>query len=211
MGYLELLILRQGDARARRRDERGVEHPRLSISLCLTLNPGDYRQENYVRMAERVLKFDCLEDNYGGLLSPEDVHLFYYDIGIDSEMGNSFIYEWDDQIQKFVQDNNLVINVCDAASIPTTFSENKMFFTIGDNDKGNKAVAFFRHLRDAFAHYHIGTSGEYYCMKDFRGPEKTVTMNGKIHQLLLKGLLDVFFTQKSKEEDRVYRLSHPEI
>ena len=31
VGYLELLILRQGNARARRRDERGVEHPRLSV------------------------------------------------------------------------------------------------------------------------------------------------------------------------------------
>ena len=34
----------QGDARARVWDERGVEHPRLSISLCLTPNPGGYWQ-----------------------------------------------------------------------------------------------------------------------------------------------------------------------
>ncbi len=162
-------------------------------------------------MAEKVLNFDCLEDNYEGLLSPDDVYLFYYDIGIDSETGNSFIYVWDDKIEQFAKDNNLVIIDCDAASIPTTFSENKIYFTVGDKDNGNKAVAFFRHLRDAFAHYHIGTSGDYYCMKDFRRPEKTVTMIGKIHHSLLKGLLEVFFEQKAKEEDRMYKLSHPDI
>ena len=44
VGYLELLILRQGNARARRRDERGVEHPRLSHfksrTILLTAESG---------------------------------------------------------------------------------------------------------------------------------------------------------------------------
>lgn len=42
-------------------------------------------------MAHGDLTFECLEDNHVGMLAPEDVHLFYYDIGVDSEMGNSFI------------------------------------------------------------------------------------------------------------------------
>ena len=54
VGYLELLILRRGDARAQMWDERGVEHPRLPFYLCLTLNPGCYRQENVLRMAEKI-------------------------------------------------------------------------------------------------------------------------------------------------------------
>lgn len=152
-------------------------------------------------MAERDLIFDCLDDNYGGLLTPEDVHLFYYDIGLDSELKDSFIYDWNDEVEHFLKDNNLVIEDSVAESVPLTVSENQMFFTIGDKDGKNKAVAFFRHLRNAFSHYHIGTSGDYYCMKDYRGDGKTVTMIGKIHRNSFKGLIDIFFKQKAKAEE----------
>lgn len=154
-------------------------------------------------MAQGELNFVSLEDNHLGILSPDDVHLFYYDVGIDSEMGHSFIYNWSNDVEIFNKKHNLVIDNCDSASIPLTFEINKMFFTIGDEDENNKAVAMFRHLRNSFAHYHIGVSGEYYCIKDFRKDGKTVTMIGKIHKQLFKELLNVFYMQKAKVEEGI--------
>lgn len=161
-------------------------------------------------MAKEDFKFVWGEDNYLGLLSPDDVHLFYYDIGIDSEMGQSFVYSWDNDVEAFKMNNNLVIDSCDASLIPSTITENEMFFTIGNEDEGNKAVAFFRHLRNAFTHYHIGISGAFYCMKDFR-KDGTVTMIGKINRLLFKEFISVFFMQKAKVEEEINKHYYPDI
>ncbi len=161
-------------------------------------------------MAQRKWHFS-IEESHVGLLSPDDVYLFYYDIGFDSEMGNTFVYDWNNDVEAFNKDHNLIIDNCDAASIPLTFNENNMFFTIGDEDEKNKAVAFFRHLRNAFTHYNIGTSGEFYCMKDFRKDGKTVTMIGKIHKKLFKELIDVFFMQKAKVEEDINKYYNPDI
>jgi hypothetical protein len=157
-------------------------------------------------MAQIKFNFDCFGDSSVGVLTPEDVKFFYYDICFDSEMGKSDLYNWNKDIEDFIAKNNMVIDDCVAASIPSTFSENKIYFTMGDEYKGNKAAAFLHHLRDAFAHYRIGMSGEYYCMKDLR-KDKTITMIGKIHRRLLKELMELFFNQKAnieKEMDQYY-------
>ena len=164
-----------------------------------------------MRMAQGELNYVCLEDNHLGLLSPEDVYLFYYDIGVDSEMGHSFIYSWNNDVEAFIKGEKLVIDSCDATIIPSSFNENEIFFTIGDEDEGNKAVAFFRHLRNAFSHYHIGLSGEYFCMKDFRKDGVTVTMIGKIHRMLFKELIYVFLMQKAKTEEEMNNNYYPNI
>ena len=162
-------------------------------------------------MAQKELKFACWEDSSVGLLTPEDVHLFYYDICSDNEMGQSFIYSWDKNVEEFIATNNLVINDCVAASIPSTFSENVIYFTIGDIFNGNKAAALFHHLRDAFAHYHIGLSGEYYCMKDYDEKNKRTTMIGKIHHQLFKELMNVFFRQKAEADEKMNKHYYPDI
>ena len=162
-------------------------------------------------MAQGELTFVSLEDNHLGVLSPNDVHLFYYDVGIDSEMSNSFIYNWSNDVEAFKKKHNLVIDNCGSSSIPLEFEDNKVFFTVGDEDENNKAVALFRHLRNSFAHYNIGVSGEYYCIKDFRKDGKTVTMIGKIHKQLFKELLNVFFMQRAKAEENIDKYYCPDI
>jgi hypothetical protein len=152
-------------------------------------------------MEPKKLRFACFEDTSIGLLIPKDVHLFYYDICADIEMGQPFIYSWDKDVEEFIAANNLIIDDCVAGSIPSEFTENVIFFTIGDEYKGNKAAALFHHLRDAFAHYRIGVSGEYLCMKDYDDKKKRTTMIGKIHRQLFKELMDIFFEQKAKIEN----------
>lgn len=161
-------------------------------------------------MVQKDLVFSCLEDSYGGQLTPEDVHLFYYDIGFDSEMGHSIMYSWDNEIELFKAENNLIIDDCDITSMPTTIKKNEMFFIIEKCDNNNKAIAFFRHLRNAFTHYHIGLSGEYYYMKDFYSDNKTVTMIGKVHTQTFRELINVFFKQKSKAEEESNKYYYPE-
>ena len=161
-------------------------------------------------MEERHSKFACLEDSSEGLLDSEDVRLFYYGVGVDSEL-EQFVYCWDENVETYVKENKIVIDDCVAASIPSTFSENVILFTMGDKFHGNKAAALFHHLRDAFAHYHIRLSGEYYCMKDLRDEGKTITMIGKIHRKKFEGLLEEFFKQKAKAYEGTDKYYYPEI
>ena len=157
-------------------------------------------------MAQINFDFSCLKDHYSGLLSPEDVFLFYYDIGIDVETGNSVIYNWDHDVEKYLADNKIVIDDCNMDEIPCQVSENQIFFSLCKEDESNKAISFFRHLRNAFSHYHIGLSGDFYNIKDTLSDGKTVTMIGKIHRDAFKCLLEVFYKQKSKAEDDSFYL-----
>lgn len=162
-------------------------------------------------MSQTDLDFSCLKDNYGGLLTPEDVHLFYYDIGIDAETGHSFIYSWDNDVESFISKQNLNISECTQNQIPLSVSANQIFFSLCDKDEGNKAVAFFRHLRNAFSHYHIGLSGDFYNIKDTLSDGKTVTMLGKIQRDAFKGLIDVFLKQKAETENEYFHFNTPDI
>ena len=162
-------------------------------------------------MSHSNLDFSCLKDQYGGLLTPDDLHLFYYDIGFDKEIGDSFIYSWDHEIEKYCDENGLNIDFCELDAIPSSVPENTILFDGIENDQGNKAVALFRHLRNAFAHYYIGSSGDFYCMKDYWNNEDTITMIGKIRQHLFKGLIEEFFKQKEKNEKEKEKYYHPEV
>lgn len=167
-------------------------------------------------MTKKKMNFSCLNNNPDGKLSPDDVHLFYYDIGIDSETVNVFVYNWNNDVESFIAANSLNINSCEANLMPSAYSNNEILFTIGNDDKNNKAIALFRHLRNAFAHYHINLSGEYYCMKDSyyvgqKGSKvEKVTMMGKIHRQFFIELMEIFFKQKSDAENEAQKYYYPE-
>ena len=161
-------------------------------------------------MKHENLKFSCLEDSALGLLSPQDVHLFYYDIGFDSQIGQSVVYCWDNNVDQFVRSHNLVIEDCGIAQLPSSFEENKIFFTYCVRDKDDKAVAFFRHLRNSFAHYRIARNGQYLCMKDY-DKENRLTMIGKIDVDLFFELIHLFFEQKQQLENETQSYYYPEV
>lgn len=103
-----------------------------------------------------------------GILTPDDLRFFYYDIATDNITGLSKIYEWDDSVISFLETNKLTIEDCD--NINDSVDKNTILFTINkdkkDNDKETKPQAFFRHLRNAFAHYNIKRDKELFYIRD---------------------------------------------
>ena len=79
--------------------------------------------------------------------------------------------------------------------LPSSFEEGKIYFVkYSTEDKYN---SFYRHLRNAFAHYHINHSSNYYIMNDYSDDAGTKkTMIGKILCQDLKDLTDLFYKQR---------------
>ena len=88
--------------------------------------------------------------------------------------------------------------------LPKIVEENRLYFVVDKIDKNNKAIAFFRHLRNAFAHFRIVREGEWLNIMDgvWRGKEKDKywekTMIGLIKYEDLKELCFIFFKQGDK-------------
>lgn len=62
----------------------------------------------------------------------------------------------------------------------------------------SKPMAFIRHLRNAFAHYHIREQQDYFLMKDYSNEkcrDEEMTMIGKIKQDDLKELCILLLKQ----------------
>ena len=152
-------------------------------------------------MDNNMFDFSSLADIYDTLLNQDDLRLFYYDISRDCYTGFSALYSWNKDIEDYLDSHGVVIDGDDGREIPTSFAENEIYFSMKECDKGNKAAAFYRHLRNSFAHYRIGRSGDYFCMKDFLQDGQTLTMIGKINVNLFKGLISIFFSQKAKIEE----------
>ncbi len=133
-----------------------------------------------------------------GVLNGEDLTFFYYDIGRDNLQGWPDVYDWDAIVEEFR--GKLDISTCTAAQIGPEFVLNRIRFTVSnrkDADSGSKAAAFFRHLRNSFAHYHIVREGENYVLIDVDGTSKT-TMRGLVNAELLKKFCFRFFDIREK-------------
>ncbi len=131
-----------------------------------------------------------------GVLNGEDLTFFYYDIGLDNLQGWPKVYDWDAIVEEFR--GVLDIDSCTVAQIGTEFVPNKIRFIVShrkDSDNGSKATAFFRHLRNAFAHYHIVREGENYVLTD--GTNKT-TMRGLVNIELFKKFCFRFLDSRKK-------------
>lgn len=131
-----------------------------------------------------------------GVLNGDDLKFFYYDICLDNLQGWPVVYDWDSVVEEFK--DALDIDACDATQIGDDLVQNKIRFTVSNQqgpDKGSKSAAFFRHLRNAFAHYTIVREGKNYVLTD---GEKCKTMQGLINAELLKKLCFRFFDIREK-------------
>ncbi|MDE6216695.1 hypothetical protein [Bacteroides sp.] len=145
------------------------------------------------------------------ILSPDKVHFFYYDVMRNLEDNSIFLYDWNHDIQAYLDNKNIVIEAKEKDVLPTTIEKDKLHFTIREQDENNKAVAFFNHLRNAFAHLRIVPEGEYLNITDgsWKGKEKDKhferTMIGQIKYEDLKELCFLFFKQRDKfiEENNI--------
>ncbi|WP_302558995.1 hypothetical protein [Phocaeicola coprocola] len=129
------------------------------------------------------------------ILSAEELHFFYYDVMRNTEDNIQFIYDWNNDIQNYLTNKGIVIEIKDKDSLPLKVDKDSLYFTIGENDKNNKAAAFFRHLRNAFVHFRIVHEDKYLKIEDI---SKEKSMIGKIKYEDLKELCFLFFEQKDK-------------
>lgn len=147
---------------------------------------------------EQNLIFSCLRDNSNGVLAPEDLHFFYYDVGLDSLTGIPSIYEDNEDVLSFIDSKKLEIKVVEQSILPTSFQDGHIYFIQEKCDK-SKYDAFFRHLRNAFSHYHIAHQGDFFLMNDYHDKAcNEMTMIGKIKCEDLMNLCFLLFGQREK-------------
>ena len=138
-----------------------------------------------------AFKFEVITPSGDGILSPEDLKLFYYEVGLSSQMGQADIYVWNNEIDDFLNQVGVVVNVCPDGTITNQYTENVISISLSMGE--TKGVALFRHLRNAFAHYHIQRYGDNFYLKDTSGNK--ITMIGCIKIEDLKNLIYLFSKQ----------------
>lgn len=152
-----------------------------------------------------------IPDHYEtGVLNGDDLTFFYYDIGLDNLQGWPLSYDWEAVVNEF---KDLVdIASCDKSDIPKQLVDNQIRFTVSqelDSDNGSNACAFFRHLRNAFAHYSVTRQGEWYFLSDYS--DKGKSMYGKIKASLLKAFCFRFFDIREKILNDLENTNNPTI
>lgn len=142
------------------------------------------------------MDFSLPKHSTTGILSGDDLTFFYYDIGMDNLQGWPDVYDWDTVVEEFK--GKLDIDACTQAQIDDDFVQNKIRFTVSNqknSDNGSKSAAFFRHLRNAFAHYGVVREGDNYVLTD---GIKSITMRGLVDAELFKNLCYKFFEIREK-------------
>lgn len=149
-------------------------------------------------------------DHYDtGFLGGDDLKFFYYDIGLDNLQGWPIVYDWDSVVKEFKDE--LDIDTCSSNNIDAGFVQNKIRFTVSKNknvDNNSQAVAFFRHLRNAFAHYHVVREGQNYVITDGK---KETTMRGLVNADLLKRFCFRFFDNREGIINNMDKANDPTI
>ena len=137
--------------------------------------------------------FDVLNKS---ILSPEEVHFFYYDVMRDTEKNIQAIYEWNNEIENFLKEKGIRANGMVKDALPQNLKKNEIYFSLSENE--TLPLALFRHLRNAFVHHRIVYSGDYLSIEDTNG--KDLNMKGLVKYKDLKELCFLFFKQKDEFE-----------
>ena len=132
-----------------------------------------------------------------GILLPDELYFFYYDVMRDTEAGIQAIYEWNDEIKKFLNEKGIKAENIEKGSLPQSVDKDKIYFSVSENE--TMPLAFFRHLRNAFAHHRIVRCCGYLHIEDVQG--KDLTMKGLVKFQDLKELCFLFFDQRTKFEN----------
>ena len=137
--------------------------------------------------------FDVLNKS---ILSPEEVHFFYYDFMRSTEKNIQAIYEWNNEIENFLKEKGIRANGMVKDALPQNVEKNEIYFSLSENE--TLPLALFRHLRNAFVHHRIVYSGDYLSIEDTNG--KDLKMKGLVKYKDLKELCFLFFKQKDEFE-----------
>jgi hypothetical protein len=102
-----------------------------------------------------------------GLLNPDDLNFFYYDVALNSLDGWVSCCDWNNDIEDFINGNNLRIDFSGVDDIPESVNCGTILFTIDPIDNNSKVAAFLRHLRNSFSHFRINRDRDNYIMTDY--------------------------------------------
>lgn len=138
------------------------------------------------------LKFVPFLPTGNGILSRDELIFFYYDIVTQNEDSRILGCEWNQGIQDFVNSQGLDIQVFTSKTLVEKFENNTICYFKRKVEP--EVMAFFRHLRNAFAHLQIQKYGDYLYIKDIDQQNK-VTMIGKVKFEDLRDLCFVIFKQ----------------
>lgn len=124
------------------------------------------------------------------LLSPEQVHFFYYDIGLAHLGLISDDSIWEKIMEEFKDRAEICVSI--RKEIPEKVERNTVRFTLAD--KSDKTSSFFRHLRNSFAHHRIHQCNDMLHLIDeetkidrkTKSRKTTITMRGYVEYELLK-------------------------
>lgn len=131
-------------------------------------------------------------------LKGDDLILFYYDISTDVALQNPIMYDWNETMKSFSKEIDIAF--CSKDEMPDFVVENQVRLTKCSFDQGSNAMAFFRHLRNAFAHYQVRREGEWFIIKDWNPNDKKqkYTFIGKIKTETFRNICFSFFEQREK-------------
>lgn len=128
-----------------------------------------------------------------GVLTNKQLSFFYYGIAYSDFSSAAKNYEWSDEVDNFL--NNQGIKVFVNKNIPSgNPPKDVIYFSKGL--KESKQEAFFRHMRNAFAHFLIFKHKKYVTMRDIKEKKdgsKKLTMVCNIKYEDLIGFYIVFF------------------
>lgn len=114
------------------------------------------------------------------------------------------VYDWDKIVNEY--EGRLNILDCSIDSIGQDINNNTILFSLSNSGRECKAEAFFRHLRNAFAHHRIVRERDNYFITDMLSNGK-FSMYGIVNAELLKNFCFSLF----EEKDRAIGIYNSEI
>jgi len=135
------------------------------------------------------LKLPPLEN---GVLSPEDLKFFYYNVGLENNDSLMSVVNWND-VEPFAKDKGIKVSELKCADDNVGNGEIKL--TTLSTKTEDFSEALLRHLRNAFSHYRIIRIGDNYNIRDYSG--KILSMIGNVNAEALKEV--VFHIIETKE------------
>jgi lysyl-tRNA synthetase class I len=147
-----------------------------------------------------------------GKLDPEQLRFFYYDVVFRGRESLAAFFDWNDEVEDFLKSRGIEVTA-EKKKLTDESKENVVCFIKGN--KESKPEAFFRHMRNAFAHYKIVNDREYIVMKDYfenkKNKKKSLTMSAMIKYDDLKELCSIFFRQADDTMQAIDDANRPEV
>ena len=77
---------------------------------------------------DQNLNLFVLEDHSDGVLNLNDLHFFYYDIGMDTLNGIPCLYVDNNEVVSLKNNRHLVIKALEQSLLPKTFQDGHIYF-----------------------------------------------------------------------------------